>query len=106
MKILLDECLPKDLGNSFAGHQCQTVPEAGFAGKSNGELLVLAEQAGFAVFVSVDKGLIYQQNLRDRAIALIVIRARSNKLEDLVVHMPACLAVLRSIRPGQVVRVS
>jgi hypothetical protein len=47
MKILLDECVPKDLRLSFVGHECQTVPKAGFAGKKNGELLTLAEAAGF-----------------------------------------------------------
>jgi len=50
----LDECVPRKLKNSFPGHECQTVPEAGFAGKKNGELLYLADRAGFEVFVTVE----------------------------------------------------
>ena len=57
MRILLDECVPRKLKRAVAPHICQTVPEAGFAGKSNGELLGLAEQAGFDVFLTLDKGI-------------------------------------------------
>jgi len=63
MKILLDECIPRKLKNSFPGHECQTVPEAGLAGQKNGLLLSLAEGAGFDLFITIDKGLQYQQNL-------------------------------------------
>ncbi len=50
MNILLDECIPRKFKRTLAQHTCQTVPEAGFAGKSNGELLRLAEHGGFDVF--------------------------------------------------------
>ena len=106
MKILLDECFPKDLHKSFSGHECQTAPSVGFAGKRNGELLALAERAGFQVLLTVDKRLPDQQNLRGRIIALLVVHARSNKLADLLPHVPACLQALKSIQPGQVMRVS
>ena len=46
MKILLDECIPRKLKDTLADHACQTVPEAGLAGKKNGDLLSLAERAG------------------------------------------------------------
>ncbi len=68
MKVLLDECVPRKIKPLFAGHECQTVPEAGLAGKKNGILLAAAEEAGFEVFVSLDKGLQYQQNLTGRRI--------------------------------------
>jgi hypothetical protein len=57
MKVLLDECVPRKFKNSLPGHDCHTVPEAGFAGKKNGELLLLAEQAGFQVFLSITSEL-------------------------------------------------
>jgi hypothetical protein len=76
-----------------------------FAGKKNGELLTLAEAAGFDVLVTVDRGLPHQQNLTGRKIALLVVHAVSNKLNDMLPHMPACLSALRSIEPGQTVRV-
>jgi hypothetical protein len=52
MKALLDECLPRRFKLSLANHECRTVPEIGLAGKKNGELLNLAEAAGFEVFLT------------------------------------------------------
>jgi hypothetical protein len=105
MKVLLDDCIPRKVKNSLPGHDCRTVPEAGLAGQKNGALLSLAESDGFEVFLTMDKGLEYQQNLAGRAIAIIIFRAQSNRLTDLLPHLPACITILRSIRPGQVIRV-
>ena len=106
MRVLIDECLPRRIQNSLIGHVCQTVPLAGFAGKTNGELLTLAEQAGFEVLLTVDKGIQHQQNLICRKVAFLIVRARSNDIDDLLPHVPDCLAALRFIKPGEVVRVS
>ena len=105
MKILLDECLPRDLGKHLVGHDCQTAPKAGFAGKGNGELLTLAERSGWQVLLTMDQGMPYQQNLAGRTISLAIIRAKSNRLPDLLPHVPAILAALRSLKPGQAVRI-
>ncbi len=43
MRILIDECLPKKLKLDLPDHFVKTVPEAGWAGKQNGELLRVAE---------------------------------------------------------------
>ncbi len=59
MKVLLDECVPRKFKRSLLGHDSYTVPEAGFAGKTNGELLSLAESSGFEVFLTVDHGIPY-----------------------------------------------
>lgn len=59
MRVLLDECMPRKFKNQLAGHDCATVPEAGFSGKKNGELLKLAEEADFEVFVTLDRGIEY-----------------------------------------------
>jgi len=80
MKLLLDECVPRKLKNNLIGHECQTVPEAGLAGKKNGELLSLAQAAGFEVFVTIDRGIEYEQNLVRRDIAVIMVRAKSSAL--------------------------
>jgi hypothetical protein len=81
-----------------------TVPEAGFAGKRNGDLLGLAE-AGYDVFVTLDKGFAYRQNLTSRKIAILLIRARSNRLADLLPHAQACLNTLEVIKPGEIVQI-
>jgi hypothetical protein len=56
MKILIDECVPRKFKANLLGHDCLTVPEAGLAGTENGQLLSLAEQRGFEVFLTLDKG--------------------------------------------------
>jgi predicted nuclease of predicted toxin-antitoxin system len=101
MNLLLDECVPRKLKRSLsvAGHVCSTVPEAGFAGKANGELLTLAQQS-FDVFVTLDTGLEFQQNLAERKIAILVIRCKSNRLADILPQIPDCLVALRSIKQG------
>ena len=84
MRILLDECIPRKLKYRLPGHECRTVPEAGLAGKKNGSLLDLAESAGCEIFVTMDKGLQYEQNLAGRNIAILILRAKSNRLVDLL----------------------
>src|SRR5580704_3388879 len=79
MKVLLDECIPRRFKQSLSGHECRTVPEVVLAGKKNGELLTLAEAAGYEVFLTIDRGIEHEQNLRGRAIAIIVIRAKSTR---------------------------
>jgi hypothetical protein len=105
MRVLLDECLPRKLKSNFRMHECPTVPEAGFAGKKNGALLRLAELAGFDVLLTMDKGLEYEQNLRGRRIAVVIIRAKSNRLADILPHVPACVAAIGSVRAGEFYRV-
>ncbi len=105
MRILLDECLPRKLKGHFASHDCQTVPEALLAGKKNGELLAIAERQGFEIFLTMDRGLEYEQNLKGRRIAIITLRAKSNRLADVAPLVDECLRLIRSIRPGQIVPV-
>jgi len=106
MNLLLDECVPRRLKRNFAseGHTCSTVQEAGLAGKTNGELLRLA-QGKFQVLVTLDKGLPYQQGLAKTNIAVLLIRAKSNRVADILPSIPACLVALQSIRLGEVVYV-
>lgn len=106
MKVLLDECVPRRFKNSLSGHDCSTVPEEGLAGKKNGELLALAESAGFQVFLTLDRSVEYQQNLHPRTIAVVIIRTKSSRLAELLPHIPDLLRLLESIEPGQLVRMT
>ncbi len=101
MKILLDECIPRKLKNALQDYECQTVPEAGLAGRKNGLLLSIAEADGFDLFLTMDKGVRYQQNLAGRAIAILIARARSNRL-DIYCRTWQRRAIMNSIRTGEI----
>jgi predicted nuclease of predicted toxin-antitoxin system len=106
MKLLLDECLPRRAKLLFAeaGHECETVRDAGFSGKENGELIALAEEK-FEVLITIDKNIRHQQNITGRNIAILIIRAGSNDLDDIRPHIPQALAALKTIKPGQILEV-
>ena len=86
MRLLLDECLPRGLRRDLGGHEVRTVPESGWAGKKNGELLQLAE-ARFDAFITVDRA------------------PPSQRIEDVQPLMPLVLEALTSAEPGQIIRI-
>jgi hypothetical protein len=73
MRILLDECIDERLRHQFGNHDCQTARFANFAGLKNGKLLLAAEESGFEVFITVDRGIPYQQNIGLRRIAIFIV---------------------------------
>ncbi|MBW4595674.1 MAG: DUF5615 family PIN-like protein [Brasilonema angustatum HA4187-MV1] len=100
MKILLDECIDRKLAREFVGYEVKTVPQMGWAGIKNGQLLVLAE-VEFDVFITVDRNLSFQQNLPQFNITVIVLQASSNRLADLKPLAPKILAILPTLTKGQ-----
>jgi hypothetical protein len=94
----------KKLENYFPEHECVTVPDAGFAGKKNGELLASAEIAGFEIFLRLDRGIGFEQNLANRKLAIIIVRSRSSRLVDLLSYVPEGQSSLRTIQCGQLIR--
>lgn len=104
MRLLLDECVPRPLRNEFTGHTISTIEQAGFKGLENGELLREAS-AGFDVLVTVDKNIEYQQNPANLPMAILIISAKSNRLEDLVPMMPKVLDALSGIKCGEIIKV-
>ena len=104
MKLLLDECIDRKLAREFVGCEVQTVPQMGWAGIKNGQLLTLAE-AEFDVLIAVDRNLSFQQNLPLFNITVIV-QAPSNRLADLKPLVPEVLAILATGSKGQATTVS
>ena len=106
MKILIDECLPATLRGTLTamGHECETVRRAGYGSKKNGELLSLAEDV-WNVLLTSDRRMKYQQNMTGRKVAVVVLYARSNRINDLLPLMPALAQALLSVSPGEIVEV-
>lgn len=103
MKVLLDECLPVDFRHHLPGHEVHSAEWAGFKGLKNGELLHEAEDAGYDVLLTIDQGVPHQQNLSaERRIAILIVHARTNQLEDLLLEVDGILEALAGIRPGKV----
>jgi hypothetical protein len=73
----------------------------GWSGIKNGELLSLAE-VEFDVFITVDRNLSFQQNLPKFNIAILVLRAPSNRLADLKPLAPKVLSILSTLTKGRV----
>jgi len=105
MKLLLDENLPHQLRHELIGHDCFTVAYMNWGGIENGELLALAAAAGFHALLTKDANLQYEQNLKDLPVAVVVLRAVTNDIEDIRPHLPALLQALTQLPPKQVTRV-
>ncbi len=105
MKLILDECIDRRLAKEFVGYEVKTVPQMGWAGIKNGQLLALVE-AEFDVFITVDRNLSFQQNLPQFNIAVVVLQASSNRLADLKPVVPNILAILANVVKGQATVIS
>ena len=73
MRVLFDKNVPYGARNFLNNHQVETVDDRGWARISNGELLQVAEAASFEVVVTADQNIVYQQTLKGRKIALVVL---------------------------------
>jgi hypothetical protein len=103
--VLLDECVPRKLKRELPGHDVRTVTEMGWSGIKNGPLLRRASQE-FDVFLTVDQGVEYQQNLAGLTLAVVVMVAKTNDIDDLQPLMSRVGDVLGQPSPGNVVKIS
>ena len=104
MRILLDESLPKELRSELPGHDVRTVAEMGWSSLRNGELLARSA-ARFDVFVTADQNLQYQQNLSTLPVAIVVLAAKTNRIQDLRPLIPELLVSLAALGPRSLVRI-
>jgi hypothetical protein len=101
VKVSIDECVDWRLSLDIAGHEVKTARQMGWSTIKNGELLALAAKE-FDVFVTVDRKLSFQQNLPAFAIAVVVLRASSNRLADRKPLVPELLARIPGAKKGAV----
>lgn len=102
MKLLLDENLPKKLKYRFNDNfEVFTVPEMGWSGIKNGELLDSMSSKNFSVLISLDKNMSYQQNLEHKKISLIVFDVKDALYDTLVDLIPKLEERLsQPLKPG------
>ncbi len=104
MKILLDECVDWRLAREIVDHDVSTVHQLGWSGIVNGELLRRAEKE-FDVLLTVDRNLSFQQSLLEFDIAVVVMHASTNRLQDLAVLVPKLLETLPRVESRSVTSV-
>lgn len=102
MRVLLDENLDWRLHRHLPGHEVDSVAQIGWSGIKNGFLLRQAAKSGYNVLITMDMSLRHQQNLAVHDIAVIVLRAPSNRLADTWPLMERVLADLADVPPGRV----
>lgn len=103
MQVLFDQGTPVPLRRYLAPHAVATVFEKGWSTLQNGELLRMAEHEEFEVLVTTDQNLKYQQNLRERRIAIVVLMTTSwPRIERKVTYV---ITAINSVKPGDYIEV-
>lgn len=105
MQVVLDACVPARFATWLPGHQVSTL--SGLLGASDlddGPLLERLKDRCQAL-ITVDKNIPFQQNVSHLTYGIVIIRARSNRLEHLIPLAPGTLSALADLRPGQVLYV-
>jgi hypothetical protein len=106
LRVLIDESLPVELAAELHGHDVVTVHKQGWLRLRNGVLLRAAVDAGFAVILTADGDLRYQQNLKRIGIAAVVVTRVHNRIEDLRPLVPRILAAIDKVGVGDVIEIS
>ncbi len=102
---MLDHNLDRRLKSEFEGHEVGTVQEHGWSDVLNGDLLTLAESAGFKVLITADANIKTQQNLADRKVSILVLRSFDNRLSTHREMIADAMRAFEDILPGEVVEI-
>jgi predicted nuclease of predicted toxin-antitoxin system len=104
MRVLLDEQLHVDLATELRGHTVDTVAGRGWAGIKNGELL-RRMRGYYDVLVTMDRNIEFQQRIAVLPFGIVLVRAPSNRIQDLRPLVPSILAAFVAIQGGVIFRV-
>jgi predicted nuclease of predicted toxin-antitoxin system len=104
MRILLDENFPLDFARLLAGHEVSTVHSLGWSGVKNGELLRRAKDV-CDVFVTLDRNLEFQQNIKVLPFGVVVVQSVSNRMAHLTALVSSILVAAGRVIPGSLERV-
>ncbi|HET7119451.1 MAG TPA: DUF5615 family PIN-like protein [Hanamia sp.] len=89
MKILLDECITKRLKPHLREFEVFTVSEMKWNGIKNGKLMSLCIENDFDLVLTIDKNLMFQQNLDKHNLTIAVLNSLTSKVEELILFMPS-----------------
>ena len=89
MKILLDECVSKRLKNYLEEFEVFTIRELDLSGIKNGKLMKYCVQNNFDILLTIDKNLMYQQNLNKYPVTIVIFNSFTSKLEELTTFLPS-----------------
>jgi hypothetical protein len=98
MKILFDQGTPVGIRRVLSSHGVKTAREKGWSTPLNGELLRVAEEAGFDVLLTTDTNLKYKQNLQNRKLAIVSLNR--NRWSLVSGKLPQIIAAIESAAPG------
>ncbi len=98
MLILFDQGTPVPLRSFLIGHNIKTAAQLGWSTLANGDLLNAAEAGGFDVLLTTDKNLAYQQSMKNRKIAIVVLD--NSQWPVLRLHVQAIVAAVNALTPG------
>jgi hypothetical protein len=104
MRLLLDEHLPTGLAAEFPGHAVHTVSGRGWSGIKNGELL-RRMNGQYDTLVTMDRSIEFQQRIATLRFGIVLVRARSNRMQDLMPLVPPIRSALDTLKPGRICRV-
>jgi len=97
MRILFDQGTPVPLRRSLSGHDVATAYELGWSTVTNGNLIRLAEQEGYELLITTDTNLRYQQNLKDRNLAILVLTTTSwPRIRQVTDRIEATIALIET----------
>ena len=101
MRLLLDENFPADFAKLLVGHEVATVHSMGWSGIKNGELLRRARSV-CEVFVTLDRNLEFQQDIKALPFGVVVVQSVSNRMAHLIPHIGSILEAASRVSPGSV----
>jgi hypothetical protein len=104
MLILFDHVTPAGLARFLPGHAVTRAKDRRWDTLTNGDLLAEAERAGFDVLLTGDKNMRYQQNLRGRRIAIVVLSSPQWPVVRL--HFGIIAAAVNAATPGSYTEVN
>lgn len=100
MKVLLDEQIPHPLRLLLGVHEVLPADYMGWKGLKNGSLLQKAADHGFQAVITNDAGIEFEQDRAALPVAVLYLKAGSNRIEDMQPLVPRILRALSMLKPN------